>query len=49
MVGQTKIGTILITSCFDSLLACGIELGLSFLRNVMNMSTCLHVEAPISQ
>ena len=49
MVGQTKIGTILITSCFGSLLAGGVELGLSFLCSVMNMSNCLHIEAPILQ
>ena len=49
MVGQTKIGTILITSCFGSLLACGVELGFSILCNVMKVSTCLHIEAPILQ
>ena len=34
-----KKGTILNKSCFGSLLACGVELGLSFLCNVMKVST----------
>lgn len=49
MVGQTKIKAILITSCFESLLACGVELGSSILYNVMKVSTCLQIEAPIPQ
>ena len=47
MKGLTKIGTLLSNSCFASFLACNAELVSSFLRGIMGMSNCSHLEVPM--